>query len=157
MKFADSYMKFAEKSWLVMVFCTLAADKSFFRGQRNFCNELLLGDRLTHLIRNAAEHGVEPADAREAAGKPAEGVIALKTFPRQPGRPYSPSFPIARKLHPSFIITTTVTIYDKQSDAAGFRPKTRGGIASWARLRGDQPWVHPATAAAWGQNPAEVR
>ena len=42
----------------------------------------LLGDPLTHLVRNAADHGVESIEAREAAGKPAEGTIALKAFHR---------------------------------------------------------------------------
>jgi hypothetical protein len=150
-------MNFAEKSRVGDGICTLAADKLFFCGQRDSINELLLGDPLTHLIRNAADHGVEPADASEAAGKPVEGVIALKAFPRHPGRPFSPSNHIARNLHPSFIITTTVIICDKQFGYGRMSAKKARGIASWARLRGDQPWVHPATAAAWGQNPAEVR
>ena len=34
-----------------------------------------LGEPLTHLIRNAVDHGIEPADARLAAGKPAEGTL----------------------------------------------------------------------------------
>lgn len=42
----------------------------------------LLGDPLTHLIRNAADHGIEPAEVREAAGKSAEGAISLKAFHR---------------------------------------------------------------------------
>lgn len=42
----------------------------------------LLGDPLTHLIRNAADHGIEDPETREAAGKPAEGTIRLKAFHR---------------------------------------------------------------------------
>jgi two-component system chemotaxis sensor kinase CheA len=42
----------------------------------------LLGDPLTHLIRNAADHGIEAPEARLKAGKPAEGVIKLKAFHR---------------------------------------------------------------------------
>ncbi len=42
----------------------------------------LLGDPLTHLIRNAADHGVESPEARLAAGKPEQGRIALKAFHR---------------------------------------------------------------------------
>jgi two-component system chemotaxis sensor kinase CheA len=42
----------------------------------------LLGDPLTHLIRNAADHGVESPEARIAAGKPAEGTISLRAFHR---------------------------------------------------------------------------
>jgi two-component system chemotaxis sensor kinase CheA len=42
----------------------------------------LLGDPLTHLIRNSADHGIEIPEARLAAGKQAEGVIKLKAFHR---------------------------------------------------------------------------
>ncbi len=36
-----------------------------------------LSDPLVHIIRNAVDHGIEPPDEREAAGKPAEGYIHL--------------------------------------------------------------------------------
>jgi two-component system chemotaxis sensor kinase CheA len=36
-----------------------------------------LGDPLLHMIRNAADHGLEPAEERQAAGKPPEGRILL--------------------------------------------------------------------------------
>ncbi|MFN3457937.1 MAG: chemotaxis protein CheA [Novosphingobium sp.] len=36
-----------------------------------------LGEPLTHLIRNAVDHGIEPADERIAAGKTAEGTLTL--------------------------------------------------------------------------------
>jgi two-component system chemotaxis sensor kinase CheA len=42
----------------------------------------LLGDPLTHLIRNAADHGIEAADVRREAGKPEQGVVTLKAFHR---------------------------------------------------------------------------
>jgi two-component system chemotaxis sensor kinase CheA len=42
----------------------------------------LLGDPLTHLVRNAADHGIESPEIRRAAGKPEEGVIALRAFHR---------------------------------------------------------------------------
>ncbi len=35
-------------------------------------------DPLTHLVRNAVDHGLEAPEARLAAGKPAEGVVALR-------------------------------------------------------------------------------
>jgi two-component system, chemotaxis family, sensor kinase CheA len=35
-------------------------------------------DPLTHLVRNSVDHGIEPADKRKAAGKPAEGVLTLR-------------------------------------------------------------------------------
>jgi two-component system chemotaxis sensor kinase CheA len=37
-----------------------------------------LGDPIVHLVRNAVDHGVEPADEREAAGKPREGTVELR-------------------------------------------------------------------------------
>mgnify|MGYP002723436863 CR=1 FL=1 len=36
-----------------------------------------LGEPLTHLIRNAVDHGIEDTEARIAAGKPAEGTLTL--------------------------------------------------------------------------------
>jgi two-component system chemotaxis sensor kinase CheA len=36
-----------------------------------------LADSLLHLVRNAADHGIEPAAEREAAGKPRRGTIRL--------------------------------------------------------------------------------
>jgi two-component system, chemotaxis family, sensor kinase CheA len=36
-----------------------------------------IGDPLLHLIRNAVDHGLEPAAERVAAGKPAEGRISV--------------------------------------------------------------------------------
>jgi two-component system chemotaxis sensor kinase CheA len=42
----------------------------------------LLADPLTHLIRNAADHGIETPEARRAAGKPEEGSIQLRAFHR---------------------------------------------------------------------------
>ena len=36
-----------------------------------------IGDPLTHMIRNAVDHGIEPADRRAAAGKPRECTILL--------------------------------------------------------------------------------
>jgi two-component system chemotaxis sensor kinase CheA len=42
----------------------------------------LLGDPLVHLVRNAADHGIESPEVRKAAGKPEEGVITLKAFHR---------------------------------------------------------------------------
>jgi len=39
-----------------------------------------IADPLVHLIRNACDHGVEAPDARQAAGKPAEGTIRLSAY-----------------------------------------------------------------------------
>lgn len=37
-------------------------------------------DPLTHLVRNACDHGIEKAEARLASGKPAQGVIELNAW-----------------------------------------------------------------------------
>jgi two-component system chemotaxis sensor kinase CheA len=37
-------------------------------------------DPLTHLVRNAVDHGIEPADVRVAAGKAARGVLSLRAY-----------------------------------------------------------------------------
>ena len=37
---------------------------------------------LTHMIRNAIDHGVESPQEREAAGKPMEGTVRLESFHR---------------------------------------------------------------------------
>lgn len=36
-----------------------------------------IGDPLTHLVRNAMDHGIESAERRQAAGKPARGRLTL--------------------------------------------------------------------------------
>ncbi len=37
-------------------------------------------DPLTHLVRNAIDHGIEPADVRLARGKPAAGTLRLNAY-----------------------------------------------------------------------------
>jgi two-component system chemotaxis sensor kinase CheA len=37
-------------------------------------------DPLTHLVRNAIDHGIELPEARVAAGKPPEGILTLRAF-----------------------------------------------------------------------------
>jgi two-component system chemotaxis sensor kinase CheA len=39
-----------------------------------------IGDPLTHLIRNAVDHGIESPEVRTKAGKPAAGTIVLRAF-----------------------------------------------------------------------------
>jgi two-component system chemotaxis sensor kinase CheA len=39
-----------------------------------------LFEPLTHLVRNMVDHGVEPPEARRAAGKPEEGRITLRAY-----------------------------------------------------------------------------
>ena len=43
-----------------------------------------LGDPLMHLVRNSADHGVEPPEERERAGKPRRGTIRLNAVQRGP-------------------------------------------------------------------------
>jgi len=50
---------------------TIEVDKSLVDG---------LFDPLLHLLRNAADHGIEPAAARRGAGKPARGTIRLGAY-----------------------------------------------------------------------------
>jgi two-component system, chemotaxis family, sensor kinase CheA len=39
-----------------------------------------LGEPLTHIVRNAVDHGIEAVDDRLAVGKPARGTISLNAF-----------------------------------------------------------------------------
>ena len=39
-----------------------------------------IGDPLTHLVRNAMDHGIEPVEVRLARGKPAKGTVRLNAY-----------------------------------------------------------------------------
>ncbi|KQW88517.1 hypothetical protein ASC94_24185 [Massilia sp. Root418] len=39
-----------------------------------------IGDPLMHLVRNAIDHGIEPAGRRRAAGKPERGTVSLNAY-----------------------------------------------------------------------------
>lgn len=39
-------------------------------------------DPLMHLIRNAVDHGIEPAEERRRAGKTEQGTVSLRAYPR---------------------------------------------------------------------------
>ncbi len=39
-----------------------------------------IADPLTHLVRNAIDHGIEPADVRAARGKPVQGTVKLNAY-----------------------------------------------------------------------------
>ncbi|HJV82005.1 chemotaxis protein CheA [Noviherbaspirillum sp.] len=39
-----------------------------------------IADPLTHLVRNAMDHGIEPAELRAARGKPAQGTVRLNAY-----------------------------------------------------------------------------
>ena len=54
-----------------------------FTGQETGLDKSLLEaikDPLTHAVRNAVDHGIEPAADRVLAGKPAEGCVRLRAF-----------------------------------------------------------------------------
>ncbi len=40
----------------------------------------LIRDPLTHMVRNSADHGIEPPEERKAAGKPKTGTIKVSAF-----------------------------------------------------------------------------
>jgi two-component system chemotaxis sensor kinase CheA len=39
-----------------------------------------IADPLTHMVRNAMDHGIEPAEVRAACGKPAKGTVRLNAW-----------------------------------------------------------------------------
>lgn len=39
-----------------------------------------IGDPLMHLVRNSMDHGIEPAEQRQLAGKPAKGTLTLNAY-----------------------------------------------------------------------------
>ena len=54
-----------------------------FEGQETGLDKSLLEairDPLTHAVRNSVGHGIEPAEVRMKAGKPAEGVVRLRAY-----------------------------------------------------------------------------
>ncbi len=42
-----------------------------------------IGDSLVHLLRNAVDHGIEPKEARTAAGKRPQGTVVLSAYQEQ--------------------------------------------------------------------------
>jgi two-component system chemotaxis sensor kinase CheA len=59
-------------------------DLQFF-GEETQLDKLMiedLADPLMHLIRNAIDHGIEPADVRKSIGKPEQGIVKLTAFPK---------------------------------------------------------------------------
>ncbi|MBL8957381.1 MAG: chemotaxis protein CheA [Myxococcaceae bacterium] len=84
-----------------------------------------LEEPLLHLLRNAIDHGVEPAADRRAAGKPVEATLTLRAL-HQGGR-------------------VNISLID---DGRGLR---RGAILEKARARGlAAPGAEPADAEVWG-------
>ena len=59
--------------------------KLIIEGERTQIDKLLVGplqDALIHILRNAVDHGIEPADERRAIGKPPVGQIHIQAVPR---------------------------------------------------------------------------
>ncbi len=54
--------------------CSIIGDE--VRADRGIVEHI--ADPLMHMVRNSADHGIEPSSVREAAGKPAKGKITLK-------------------------------------------------------------------------------
>jgi two-component system chemotaxis sensor kinase CheA len=46
----------------------------------------VIKDPLIHIVRNAVDHGIEPAESRLRAGKPAHGTVTLSIAPADGGR-----------------------------------------------------------------------
>jgi two-component system, chemotaxis family, sensor kinase CheA len=57
-------------------------DIAFHGGETELDRQVLecIKDPLTHLVRNAADHGIEPADVRQAQGKSPRGTIRLCAY-----------------------------------------------------------------------------
>src|SRR5471030_2704524 len=45
-----------------------------------------LADPLIHIVRNSLDHGLEMPEARQAAGKPAEGQLTIRAAQEEIGR-----------------------------------------------------------------------
>lgn len=89
-----------------------------------------IGDPLTHLLRNACDHGLEPPKERVAAGKPEQGTIRLNAFHEggkicitveDDGRGLNRDKILAKAIEQS-MITGNDTLSDDQVWALIFRP-----------------------------------
>ena len=89
-----------------------------------------IGDPLTHLLRNACAHGLEPPEERVAAGKPEQGTIRLNAFHEggkicitveDDGRGLNRDKILAKAIEQR-IITGNDTLSDDQVWALIFRP-----------------------------------
>lgn len=67
----DVSMELGKKIDLVITGAETELDKSMVEK---------LGDPLTHIVRNSIDHGIEPVEVREAAGKPAAGKVHLHAY-----------------------------------------------------------------------------
>jgi two-component system chemotaxis sensor kinase CheA len=67
----DAARKLGKRIELAIEGADTAADKNMIEA---------LGDPLLHIVRNAIDHGIEPPDEREAAGKPSQATVRLRAF-----------------------------------------------------------------------------
>lgn len=67
----DLSQKLAKEVELSLEGAEVELDKTIIEG---------LSDPLTHLVRNAVDHGIEVPSVRVAAGKPAQGAVALRAY-----------------------------------------------------------------------------
>jgi len=67
----DLSQKLAKEVELTLEGAEVELDKTIIEG---------LSDPLTHLVRNAVDHGIEAPSVRVAAGKPAQGTVALRAY-----------------------------------------------------------------------------
>jgi len=81
-----------------------------------------LSDPLTHLVRNAMDHGIEPPDIREKAAKPRSGTVSLTAYNesgvvvieiRDDGRGIEPEWIVSRALSKRIV---TEDLIDRMSD-----------------------------------------
>ncbi|MBM7865839.1 hypothetical protein GTO89_03395 [Heliobacterium gestii] len=86
-----------------------------------------IGDPLMHLVRNAADHGIEPEADRNAAGKPPQGRVWLRAYSRgkdvfieieDDGRGMDPQKLKAKAVEKGFI---TAAQAEEMSDAQAFQ------------------------------------
>ncbi len=84
-----------------------------------------LSDPLTHLVRNAVDHGIESPRDREKAGKPRAGTLILKAF-HQGGQVHLTITDDGRGLDPDFVAKKAVEkgIVSREA-AADLSPKDR--------------------------------
>lgn len=65
----------ARKSGKMVEFITEGEDTEIDRNMVDIIN-----DPLVHMVRNAVDHGIEPPDVREKAGKPKTGTVRLMAY-----------------------------------------------------------------------------
>ncbi len=89
-----------------------------------------VSDPLTHLVRNAVDHGLETAEERQSAGKPAGGVITLKAQQQEDrilisltdnGRGLNPAKLIAKAVEKG-LISAEEKLSDQDAYSLIFRP-----------------------------------